>query len=404
MSLLLYIWVCITVVALAVWMSRHLQISRATRLLPPIHAGMHADNNSELPALTVLVAAKDEEDNIEACLQSLLEQDYPELQVVAINDRSSDRTAEIIDRLAEGDDRLTAVHVHELRDGWFGKNNAMREGMASAGGEWLCFTDADCCYTSPRALTVAMRYALENGSDFLSVLPTHQTDSFWERVIQPACSGILMIWFNPLKVNDEASSAAYANGAFMLMNRSCYDRIGGHEPVKAEVNEDMHMARLTKGAGLRLRVVTNENLYQVRMYATLPQIWAGWTRIFYGCFGTLRKLFLSMLAVATFGLLPWVAFFVAACALTVGAEPHSLWLTLSVAAAVTCLAEASVMVRFYALSQSGSLYGLMYPLGAIVGLGVLANAMRRVGGRKSVTWRGTTYRGETVTSGDGAES
>ncbi len=398
MSSLLCVWVAITIITLAVWTSRHLQISRATKQLPPIHAGMYASYAADLPTLTVLVAAKDEEDNIETCLQSLLAQDYPQLRVVAINDRSSDRTAEIIDRLAQRDERLTAIHIQELREGWFGKNNAMREGINSAKGDWLCFTDADCSFTSPRALTVAMAYALEQGSDFLSVLPTHQTDSFWERVIQPACSGILMIWFNPMKVNDPKSAAAYANGAFMLMNRKCYDRIGGHEPVKAEVNEDMHMARLAKAAGQRLRVVTNENLYQVRMYATLPQIWSGWTRIFYGCFGTIRQLSLSMLAVGTFGLLPWLALIVAGGMLTINAQPHSLWLTLSIAAAITCLAEASVMVRFYALSQSGSLYGLMYPLGAMIGLGVLVNAMRRVGGRKTVTWRGTTYRGKDVTS------
>jgi chlorobactene glucosyltransferase len=274
----------------------------------------------------------------------------------------------------------------------------MREGVERAKGEWLCFTDADCEYTSPRTLTIAMRHALENKADFLSVLPTHQANSFWERVIQPACSGILMIWFNPMKVNNPRSSTAYANGAFMLMRRSCYETIGGHEPVKTQLNEDIHMARYAKAAGQHLMVVSNEGLYTVRMYASLKQIWSGWSRIFFGCFGTLRRLLLSVVVISIFSMLPWITLASAAVVSFSGTGKWTGWHVLPWLAAAACVAQITVMFRFYALNRSGALYGLLYPVGAIFGLGALINAIRRVGGRETVTWRGTTYRGSRVAS------
>src|SRR5262249_41261903 len=154
--------------------------------------------------------------------------------------------------------------------------------------------------------SVAMHYALEHGLDFLSVLPNLENNGFWERTIQPACGGIMMIWVNPLNVNKPARRSAYANWAFMMMDRRCYEAVGGHEPVKTEVNEDMHMARRAKRLGLRLRVVSNENLYTVRMYESLRQTWNGWSRIFYGCFGSYVQLILSALVVVFFTMLPWL--------------------------------------------------------------------------------------------------
>src|SRR4029079_6010588 len=106
----------------------------------------------------------------------------------------------------------------------------------------------------------------------------------------PVCGAVMVFWFHPKRVNDPEHSAAYANGAFMLLRRSCYDAIGGHDEVRTQVNEDMHMAHLAKEHRQRLVVVQNEDLYTVRMYSRFKDIWRGWSRIFYGCFGTFRRL------------------------------------------------------------------------------------------------------------------
>ena len=396
MDAILWTWLGLTVLALVAWTSRHFQLSRAARVMPPLDATMYANENGDLPTVSLLVAAKDEAANIEACVRSLVAQDYSCLEVIAVNDRSTDATGAILDRLAVESDRLTALHVRELRSGWFGKNNAMREGIERADGQWLCFTDADCVQSCRRSLTIAMRYALEKGVDFLSVLPAHETKGFWESIIQPACSGILMIWFNPLRVNDPARRTAYANGAFMLMRRSCYEAIGGHDAVKTELNEDMHMARRAKEAGQRLRVVSNVDLYTVRMYDGFAQTRAGWSRIFYGCFGTLRRLVATAVMVVMVSLLPWAALAVSIGAVMIDVAPVAPWRALLVASAATCLMQMTVMLRFYRLNRLHPAYAIAYPLGVGIGLWALIGAIRRLGGRSTTTWRGTTYRGDRV--------
>lgn len=392
----MWTWLSLTVLAAIVWVSRHLQLSRAQRLMPPLHSAMYAGSSLALPSVSFLVAGKDEEKNIEACLRSMAAQEYPNMEIIAVNDRSGDRTGAIMDRLGSETGRIRALHVSTLREGWFGKNNAMREGVERATGEWLCFTDADCVQVSSRSLSIAMHYALEKGVDFLSVLPAHETGSFWESVIQPACSGIMMIWFNPMKVNDPTKRTAYANGAFMLMKRSCYEAIGGHEAVKTELNEDMHMARLAKERGLRLAVVSNVDLYTVRMYESFAQTRAGWSRIFYGCFGTLRRLVVTGFMVFLFSLLPWIALAVSLGVAAAGGATWSGWRWMLWISALVCVTQWTVMFRFYRLNRLNPLYSLAYPLGAGIGLWALVGAIRRLGGRGTITWRGTTYRGDRV--------
>ena len=390
MSGILWFWFGLTAIAFCVWLSRHIQIAVATRKMVPLHSGLYKGDD-DLPSMTVLVAAKDEADNIETCLKSLLRQDYPGLKLIAINDRSGDETAEIMDRIAGDAESLSTVHVQELPAGWFGKNHAMHQGMQQVDTDWLCFTDADCDFESPRTLEVAVRCAMDRGADFLSILPRHETRTFLEKVIQPACSAIMMLWFNPLKVNDPAKPAAYANGAFMLIRRSCYDAIGGHEAVRGYMNEDMYLARRTKQAGQRLRVVSNLDLYTVRMYSTFAQTWAGWTRIFLGCFESVRRLVVTLVVVTIFSLLPWIAALMCLGLFASRGELVGVTKWLGLGAAATCIVQLSVMVRFYAVNHVSFAYGLFYPLGAAIGFGTILNALLRLISKGTTTWRGTSY-------------
>ncbi|MCG8404731.1 MAG: glycosyltransferase [Phycisphaerales bacterium] len=398
MEVLLWLWLGLVVVVLGVWLARLVLLGFIERLLPPLHPDFFENPVDDLPSLSVLVAAKDEASNIEACLRSLSHQDHQKMEVIAINDRSEDATGEIIDRLAKEDPRLSAHHVRELPERWFGKNNAMHQGVARSTGQWLCFTDADCVQESTRSLTTAMRYAMEKGADFLSVLPAHQANTFWERVVQPACSGILLLWFNPLTVNKPGRRTAYANGAFMLMRRTCYDAIGGHEAVRDEINEDIHLARKTKQSGKRLLVVSSRDLYSVRMYGTLREIWSGWTRIFSGCFATVRRLLAAVAVLLAFTFVPWLTLITSWCTVSTGGGGSTIWALLQWTSLATCAVQLVVMFIFYALSRIYFLYGLLYPVGALLGLGFLLNAIACVMGRGAITWRGTTYRDGVIKS------
>ncbi|MCP4592009.1 MAG: glycosyltransferase [bacterium] len=406
MSSALIVWVVLLSVVGLVWLTRHAEISRARRTERVLSSRAHPGPLADPPRISVLVAAKDEEANIAACVQSLLDQDYPDYELIVIDDRSTDRTGEVLQQFQEAHpQRMRALTVTQLRDGWFGKNNAMREGIAASTGQWLCFADADCTQTSRRTLTVAMQECLAEKTDFLSILPVLITRSFWERIIQPVCAAIMMIWFRPEKVNNPASSAAYANGAFMLMTRQAYDSIGGHDAVKSEVNEDIHMARLAKQQGLRLQVIQNDDLYTTHMYASLGAAWRGWSRIFYGCLGTFRRLIAALVVLTTFSLFPWISLVVTALGYFLGADQSSgSWGWMVLGSGLVVALEQSVIARFYGIVRMPVAYSLGYPLGAAITWGMLVAATLKLGGTTTTTWRGTTYRAHTLESTDAASS
>ena len=400
MPIMFIVWLALLVLIGLVWLSRHAQIGQACRAGRGLSSTAYDAPLAEAPRVSVLVAAKDEEENIAACVESLLEQDYPDFELIAINDRSEDRTGEILREFHRRHaDRMRVVTITSLRDGWFGKNNAMHEGVAASTGEWLCFVDADCTQTSRRTLSVAVQECRHQGTDFLSILPVLITKSFWERIIQPVCAAIMMIWFRPQKVNDPGSSAAYANGAFMLMKRDVYDAIGGHYAVKTEINEDIHLARIAKQRGFRLQVIQNDDLYTTHMYASLGAAWRGWSRIFYGCLGTFRRLFVALAVLTMLSLAPWVSWFAAAAGLWRSAADESAqwWRWVLIVATITVLLEQSVMARFYKLVRMPVIYSFGYLLGAVLTWGMLVAAISKLAGA-TTTWRGTTYRADKLAS------
>ena len=383
-------WFWVLLLIGLVWARRHLALNRADqqKTLSPQDASAPP---ATLPRLSVLVAAKDEEPNIGRCLSGLLAQHYPGLEVIATNDRSSDRTGPIMDDMAARDARLKPVHVTHLPAGWTGKNHALHQAIGQATGDYFCFTDADCQFHAPELLAAAVCFALREKIDFLSVLPDLEAYTFWERIVQPPAGAIMVFWFPPEKVNNPNSPRAYANGAFMLMSRRSYEALGGHAAAPNALNEDMHFARRAKSSGLRLRVILGGGMYSVRMYVGLRQIWNGWTRIFYCCFGTLPHLLVSVVFLSVFSLLPTVSLLVA-LGLAAASVAPAVFGGIAGAAALAIVAQQSVQWRFYVLGRPPPAWALTYPIGAAMCLAITINAMRRYAGA-ATHWRGTSYTG-----------
>lgn len=411
MSNWLVIWLLLGGVIGSVWIVRLFGITGALRRRQVLSSHSHDGPPGDPQRVSVIVAAKDEEDNIESCLTTLLDQDYPDFEVIAVDDRSQDRTAVILKRLESTcgvteppSDRLRVITVRSLRDGWFGKNNAMHEGVAVSSGEWLCFTDADCRQISRKTLSMAMREAVEHNSDFLSVTPVLETRTVWERIIQPVCALVLIIWFLPERVNNPKTRTAYANGAFMLMRRSCYDAIGGHERVRTEINEDIHMARIAKQLGLKLRVVENDDLYRTRMYRTPAEAWRGWSRIFYGSLGSLGRLLTAAMLLIVFSLFPWISLAIAliGCGWA-RAGDAAWWEAAAIAWAGVILVKQAVAWRLYGVLRMGRVWSLTYVLGGAITLSMLVNAVFKTVGATSTTWRGTTYRGHHLADAEASQ-
>jgi glycosyltransferase involved in cell wall biosynthesis len=396
------LWSLLLVLVAFAWTTQYRQLVRARWRNLPLTSRSYDGPPENAPLVSFLIAGKDEEANIERAVKSVLAQDYPHFELIVINDRSQDRTPQILEKL-KGEDktgRLRVIHVSELRLGWFGKNNAMREGVATARGEWLCFSDADCEQISTNSLSMAMRHALQWKFDFLSLLPTLEMHGAWERIVQPVAGMLMMYWFNPKRVNDPKNPVAYANGPFMLMTRGCYEAIGGHEAVKTRLNEDVHMARLAKEAGQRLFVCRSEDLYRARMYTSLGQIWRGWSRIFYGCFGTFGKLAATLFMLLSCSVLPYASLVAAAIAILVTAQSgvRPGWYLVLGTAGLAVGAQLFMMAMFYRITQSRPWQSFTFVVGSVICIGILINAMFKLKGRASVTWRGTTYRGDKLQS------
>ncbi len=382
-------WLIRNLLALKVWRSLF-------HLSPQYHHGPDGAVGGDLdpPMVSVVVAAKDEQANIEKCVRTILDQEYPNFELIICNDRSVDATGEIIERIAAGDSRVRTINITELPEGWAGKNHAMQKGIAAAGGEWICMTDADCQYISPLTLSAAMQYASDSGADMVSVLPTLEMRGFWENLLQPICCGLLMIWFPPGKVNDPAKPHAYANGMFMLIRRSAYEAIGTHEAIKGSLIEDMDMARGIKSGGLNLRMVPSDGMISVRMYTSVREIFRGWTRIYVGAFRNLPRLMLAWLAMVSKGLTCYLAAAIGLGMYAAGADGGQWWLACGLVGAAGAVAEMVMVARYLRHVGSWGSLGLLYPLASAMTAAILVKSMlvRLPGGK--IVWRDTSYAAE----------
>ena len=388
------VWLALGAVVTLVWLSRHRDVSRACRDAGTLSAWQGSQQLNPAPTVSIIVAAKDEEQSIERCVRTLLDQDYPNFELIVVNDRSVDRTGAILDDLQrKAGDRLRVLTIDALPDGWYGKMHTVHRAAAVAKGSMLLFTDADCWQLSNRTVSTAVRYAVENRIEFLSLLPNVVTSCAWESLIQPVCTAVLMVWHSPERVNDPSRRTAYANGAFMSIQRDAYDRIGGHESVRGILCEDMALARRAKAAGVGLHVIRNRDLYATRMYATLGETWRGWSRIFQGSLLSPHRVLGAMVLLLVFSIGPWISLIGAVVgAWGSGADASGTWGWAMAIWGAAAVSQQSVTLRFYPLMGAARWRAMTYFVGALMSLGILTDALFRELGIGETTWQGTSYR------------
>lgn len=331
-----------------------------------------------LPSLSAIVAARNEERSVEEALRSLLALRYPDLEVIFVNDRSEDRTAEIAEERAGGDDRLTVLHVEALPDGWFGKNHAAQTGADAAAGELFLFTDGDIRF-APDAVALGVRHLLRERLDHLSAGPRIAVQGALLRACTIALrfcvSATMRLW----KVRDPRSSAHMGVGGYTIMRADAYRALGGHRSVALRPDEDLRMGQLVKMSGLRSEFLNGDAMIACPWYASL----GGFVR------GTEKNLFaarnyrLAETLVSGAGLL-WLG--IAPLVLA-----PLLWATGEVAPAVifaACLI-ASLLAPLTVLRDDAHPWrtGLLHPLAlAIVAYALLRSAL--VAMRRGVAWGG----------------
>jgi chlorobactene glucosyltransferase len=235
------------------------------------------------PTVTVLVPAKDEGERISSCLESILKQEYPSFNLIAINDRSVDNTGQVMDQMAAGNPRMKVLHIQEgsLGPGWTGKNNALFQGTKQADGQWLCFVDSDVVL-EPSALRQTVAISEAKRWDLITLLPKLESHTVWESSMVPLCAATASaMYVIALNNNNKMKNTAFANGQYLMVKRQAYDAFGGHETVKDRYCEDVEIAAILKRMGFRPRVSWGNSVAAVRMYSSLKSIIRGWSRIYY---------------------------------------------------------------------------------------------------------------------------
>jgi glycosyltransferase involved in cell wall biosynthesis len=226
------------------------------------------------PRISLIAPARNEERNIEAAMRSLLAIDYPNLQITIINDRSTDKTGKILQRLAKKEPRLNVVEVKELPPGWLGKNHAMHLGARQSDGEWLLFTDADILF-EPTALRRAMGYVNDNLLDHLAAYPDVRMPGWLLNSFVITFATMFTMFIRPWQVRDPKSKAYIGIGAFNLVSAEAYRVCGGHVPIRMRPDDDLKLGHLMKLNGFRSDVVNGQEAVTVEWYSTLGEMIRG---------------------------------------------------------------------------------------------------------------------------------
>ena len=254
-------------------------------IVMPLRAVLHArklrslsalelDRPAEWPRVSVLVPAKNEEDTLFAAVQSLLQVDYPNLEVILINDRSTDRTGEVAERLAQLDPRIRRIDIEQLPEGWLGKVHALQQGVRASSGEWLLFTDADVHF-APQALKKAVAYCLQYRKGFLALFPELVNIRGLVGMTQAAFGVMLLSLLDPTRIADPQSKAAMGVGAFNLVQKEYIEPQAGLEWLRMELADDAGLGLMMKQRGANPDILSGRELVSLDWYPNLTAMLNG---------------------------------------------------------------------------------------------------------------------------------
>jgi len=338
---------------------------------------------SNPPRISVCVPARNEERGVEACLQSLLNQDYSNFEVIVINDHSTDNTAGIMQALAQEYSHLKVLEGINLPEDWLGKPFALHQAFKVSQGEYLLFTDADLVFKST-ALNTAVHVMRERKLDVLTLMPKAEFGSFWEQAVQPVIFGFIASLTRFKNVNNPGHKSAMGFGAFLMFQRAAYEKIGGHEAGKADVLEDVLIAKRAKRAGLKLLVADGKQLFSIRMYFGLKEIWFGWQKnMFLAMNESVVKATYNIFVVLGFLFTPYIIL-----AINIFEQIGWFWIGLAMASVVLVSAAAYKTCDELGLHRNAA---ALFPLGALVMAAIMANSMFQTLVRKKTEWRGRVY-------------
>ena len=339
------------------------------------------------PFVSVLVPVRNEEKSIECCITSLLQQDYDNYELVVLNDGSTDRTGEILEKLLHSDDRplLRIIDGKPLPPGWHGKAWACNQLGEEARGGFLLFTDADTFHT-PDSLSRSVAAMQESGADLLSMTPRQEMQSFWEKLVVPLIYFILLCYL-PLKLvyASPAPSLCFANGQFLMFRRKMYKEISGHSSVRTNLVEDVGLCKAVKRQAGKVLSYNGMETVSCRMYRSFAEVWQGFSKNLFAGLGYSTPLLFVLMSITVLVYIAPYGFIIGSV-MQADFSPVYFWLPL-LQILVALTSRLLIAGRFHQ-PLSGA---FLHVLSQIALLGIAVNSFYLVTFGKGSQWKGRRY-------------
>ena len=370
-------WTALLGVVALLWIAGVIELAIGLRSMPSLEGATPLED-SRCPVVSILFAGRDESEKLPGAIETMLCLDYPNNEVIAVDDRSEDITGAILEAAARKNPRLKPVRVDSLPPGWLGKPHALQRAYEHSTGEWLVFTDADVHF-APDLLRRVVALAEEKGWEHMTLLAPPKSFTFGEKIVMTFFGIAFLMGTRPWKAYDPLSHGYTGVGAFQMIRRDAYVRAGTHKRLAMEVVDDMKLGKLAKGAGARSGIAKAVNAVSVHWHAGLGNTIRGTTKNFFAASG--YRLWLT--SVHVFGLLLMCVFPVAAL---VFARGWALGFAITAVGLALC-AAGGVAIVF----RESPLYALTYPAGALIFAWMLTRSTIVTLWQGGIVWRGTFY-------------
>jgi chlorobactene glucosyltransferase len=340
------------------------------------------------PKVSIILPARNEEEFIEKCINSLLEQDYKNYEIIAIDDMSDDNTGNIIKKISKENSKVVYVLADPKPEKWTGKNWACFEGFKKSSGELLLFTDADTFHTK-KTISLAVDHLMSEELDALTVIPKMLCLDWWTKITLPVLSTFLHTRFSALRVNDPSKKTGYFFGSFFIIKRKTYESVGTHEGVKSDIVEDGALGKKVKEQGFKLKMVRGEHLVEAVWARDWATLWHALKRLMIPLYIQSNKIAVGIFFAILFLLFmpfPILAY-------------SAIFANISESFGILCGISLISVGLFYLGSiidakkglSLGFRHALFAPIGSTVIIAGFLTGILHARRSNSITWRGRTY-------------
>ena len=383
-----YIFTVIMIGVFLTWLSLTHSMYKSFTKTP--YLDKFENSSNQIPKVSIILPARNEEKFIGKCLESFVNQDYTNYEIMAIDDSSDDKTLEIIEKYAKKSDKVVPVKAAAKPDGWMGKNWACMEGFKRASGDLLLFTDADTVY-SKKVLSLAVAHLLSEKLDVLTVIPRLLCLDNITKITLPMLSTFLHSRYSALNVNNPKKGIGYFFGSFYIIKKEIYEKIGTHEKVKHEIIEDGALGKITKESGFRLKMVRGEHLLDA-VYSRSPQeMWNGLERLMVPLYHQNKSYAVGVFFAVLFILFIPIPFLIYSLVF-VSPDIYTSFLALLISA---IFSTGAIFIAAFMETKMGlnlnPIFGFFAPIGGLIVTCGFLSGVLQANKSSAVSWRGRRY-------------